>query len=446
MLEHKNSNSSFGRASRSFGGNPARRTLVSGLSLILFGCGGQVSDSGSRSETVNTTGSSDGLDAETDEVLTPSPRSAEASQAVPVDPGQPTPVDQAPAEVPGPVIPIDAPMISPPSTASECPVGARADNDTIIHRVARLFWGEDALADAESAIPTGFDQFDATNPNDLTEVIAAIESDERSSTGTTQIFLNWLGLEHAITHPELSEESITSGTIETVRWAIENNEPLAQLYAGDRAVINDQLADFYGVAPTGDWQLVQLPSPRDAGLLSHAHWLSNNNNPVRRGLRVQNDLLCVDIPEPPAGLDVSLPGSDSLTQREAYAMHAEQPTCNGCHRLIDPVGFAFGAFDGLGAVLPDSTPVDTSGEIAQHELPFDDLGGLVELLDGPLQSQVHACFVKHAVTFAFEQQLDLSEACWLEQAQRAHRQSEGRARDWLTAIAQSSVFVQAAER
>ncbi len=47
------------------------------------------------------------------------------------------------------------------------------------------------------------------------------------------------------------------------------------------------------------------------------------------------------------------------------AQHRENPTCAGCHRLMDPIGFALENFDAVGAwrARDGRLPIDASGEL-----------------------------------------------------------------------------------
>ena len=55
---------------------------------------------------------------------------------------------------------------------------------------------------------------------------------------------------------------------------------------------------------------------------------------------------------PPAGVDTNLaetkPGAPPPTIRERLAQHRTNPTCSGCHAVIDPLGFALENFDVIG--------------------------------------------------------------------------------------------------
>ena len=37
-----------------------------------------------------------------------------------------------------------------------------------------------------------------------------------------------------------------------------------------------------------------------------------------------------------------------LNNRQRLQAHLSNPTCSGCHRLVDPIGFGFENFDAIG--------------------------------------------------------------------------------------------------
>jgi hypothetical protein len=54
-----------------------------------------------------------------------------------------------------------------------------------------------------------------------------------------------------------------------------------------------------------------------------------------------------------------------LTTRERMELHRANPTCNSCHRLIDPIGLALDNFDVTGRwrIRENGAPLDTRGEL-----------------------------------------------------------------------------------
>ena len=87
---------------------------------------------------------------------------------------------------------------------------------------------------------------------------------------------------------------------------------------------------------------------------------------MRRGVFVRHQLLCQSLPSPPENLNVMPPGLDpSLTTRARFQRHSSDAACSGCHQHIDPVGFGFERYDGVGAYRETEAgmPIDGSGEV-----------------------------------------------------------------------------------
>src|SRR6185436_14771335 len=136
---------------------------------------------------------------------------------------------------------------------------------------------------------------------------------------------------------------------------------LERLLTGTPSAIDPALAKLYG-APD--------PTQR-AGVLTQASFLAMHanaadTNPVRRGAVVLRRLLCNDV-QPPVNMDVGQPKppAPGLTTRERFAEHAENP-CATCHRLTDPIGFAFENYDAIGAwrTTEQGKAIDASGTLA----------------------------------------------------------------------------------
>jgi hypothetical protein len=60
-------------------------------------------------------------------------------------------------------------------------------------------------------------------------------------------------------------------------------------------------------------------------------------------------------------------GATLKTVREQLELHRRSPTCSGCHRVIDPVGFALEHFNSVGQwreTGDDGAPLDARGTLA----------------------------------------------------------------------------------
>ena len=81
--------------------------------------------------------------------------------------------------------------------------------------------------------------------------------------------------------------------------------------------------------------------------------LANRTSPVLRGKWVMEVLMGTPPPPPPPdvpALDETADAKDGrmLTTRERMEMHRANPTCNSCHRFMDPIGLALDNFDVTG--------------------------------------------------------------------------------------------------
>jgi hypothetical protein len=126
-----------------------------------------------------------------------------------------------------------------------------------------------------------------------------------------------------------------------------------------------------------------------SGIVGSALFLSltskpSDTSPTERGLFVREHFLCQIVPPPPPGVNTNLPdptAEKALTNRDRLAMHLTSPTCAGCHRLIDPIGFGLEHYDAIGkyrakqtvVIFPTVDQLKTKPRMKPvvHELPVD---------------------------------------------------------------------------
>ena len=129
-----------------------------------------------------------------------------------------------------------------------------------------------------------------------------------------------------------------------------------------------------GVVGEG-FQRVTYTDERRRGLLGHASILTmtshaGRTSPVLRGKWVMEVLLGTPPPPPPPGVPdlEEVEGSAAgvlLTTRERMAEHSSSPSCNSCHRFMDPIGLALDNFGVAGKwrIRENGQPLDTNGEL-----------------------------------------------------------------------------------
>ena len=141
--------------------------------------------------------------------------------------------------------------------------------------------------------------------------------------------------------------------------------------------VNETLAWRYGIdGVKGDqFRRVELEDSARWGLLGKGALLlassyPNRTSPVLRGEYVMRNIIGVPPAPPPPEVETDLDNiapQESLTVRERLAIHRENPSCNGCHGVMDPLGFALENFDVDGtwrSVDRESgKPIDASGTL-----------------------------------------------------------------------------------
>ena len=138
---------------------------------------------------------------------------------------------------------------------------------------------------------------------------------------------------------------------------IRENLSVANLVAADFTFLNRRLAEHYNVPGIEGQQMRKVMLPEGSvrgGLLGQGsiHKITSNGtstSPIPRGNFVLANFLGRPAPPPPPNVGGVEPDTRGTTTiREQLAAHRDSPVCAGCHRNIDPPGFAMESFDPVG--------------------------------------------------------------------------------------------------
>lgn len=93
--------------------------------------------------------------------------------------------------------------------------------------------------------------------------------------------------------------------------------------------------------------------PNRKGLLTHPAWLiahSSNfhTDPIKRGRWIREKLLAGRVPDVPITVDAQIPEDHHQTLRERVETVTQKAECWKCHQHMNPLGFAFEAYDDFG--------------------------------------------------------------------------------------------------
>ena len=157
---------------------------------------------------------------------------------------------------------------------------------------------------------------------------------------------------------------------------VQENRDALELFNADYTFVNERLAMHYGMQGVAgrEFRRVEYQDGVRSGLLGHGSVLvltslANRTSPVLRGKWVMEVLMGTPPPPPPPGVPdlEETEGTQEgrrLTTRERMEIHRANPTCNACHRFMDPIGLALDNFDVTGQwrLRENGMGLDTRGE------------------------------------------------------------------------------------
>jgi hypothetical protein len=194
---------------------------------------------------------------------------------------------------------------------------------------------------------------------------------------------------------------------------------------------------------------VTFSSVQRGGLLTLAGFLTvtgqtNGSDPVRRGHAVYTRLMCGVLPDPPATVPPVAAPTAGISTRQRFIDHDQNSCTGGCHNVMDPIGFGFEHYDGIGqfrSIDPDSqTAIDSSGSIALDGQPqtFPDALGLNTLLIN--SNEIQSCFSKQWIRYALNRWDTDADAASVQAATSAFQAAGLNIRNLMMAVATSRTF------
>lgn len=214
-------------------------------------------------------------------------------------------------------------------------------------------------------------------------------------------------------YPAFSHEAIEDAKEQVLRTIadllIVKNEDYREIFTTRSSYISAALGRLYKI-PVSDpdnWVSYDFSNTKGYGGLHtligftalHSH--PGRSSPTLRGKAIRELFLCQQIPDPPGDVDFTLfndPSSPIATARQRLDAHNSVPSCAGCHKLMDPIGFAVENFDGAGQfrVTENGEQIDTSGELGG--MKFNNAIELGQALYA--DPQTSSCLVARAFSYA----------------------------------------------
>ena len=279
-----------------------------------------------------------------------------------------------------------------------------------------------------------------TSDEVLGEQLERLLADDRSERFIESFGGQWLGLRKLQSHqvdsaeyPDWNESLRAAMVAEGIAYFkefVQGERGFSEFFTADVNFVNPELAELYDFSrPDADGLLeVKDTSDERRGFLGLASFLtvtsfSKRTAPTLRGNWVLENLLCtVSDPPPPMVPELDTDddsGEPSDNVRERLEAHRSNPSCAGCHSVLDPIGLGLENFDAVGRyrrAYSDGEAVDATGELPSGET-FE---GLLELSDILANDpRLTDCVVRKLMTYALSREIVASDASYVRELEDA---------------------------
>ena len=270
----------------------------------------------------------------------------------------------------------------PPASARPGTIYALSDLE-LASRLSFFLWS--SIPDDE--LLTLAEQHKLSAPKTLEAQVRRMLADPRSKTLTTNFAFEWLRVrDTAGFDPDpYAYPAFDAPLRAAIRREMElfldsvfrEDRSVGDLLSANYTFLNERLARHYGVPNVrGDeFRRVTLTDPNRFGLLGKASILMvtaypNRTSPVLRGSFILENLLGTPPAPPPPNVEAfqeNKEGEQFKTIRQIMEAHRANPSCNACHGVMDPLGFALENFDSIGTYRAmdrfTRTAIDASGKL-----------------------------------------------------------------------------------
>ncbi len=250
-------------------------------------------------------------------------------------------------------------------------------------RLSFFLWGrmpDDELLDVAS-------RGTLSDPTVLGAQVRRLLADPRSKSLVTNFGFQWLkvrGMDDvdpdAVIFPNFDEslrEAFRREMELFVHSILHEDRSVLDLMTADYTFVNERLALHYGLGNVrGDqFRRVTLTDSNRWGLLGKGSVLlstsyANRTAPVLRGAWILENVIGTPPAAPPPDVEAfkeNKEGEKPLSVREIMEQHRSKPSCNACHGVMDPLGFALENFDAIGEWHAQdrhaAVSIDASGQL-----------------------------------------------------------------------------------
>jgi len=333
----------------------------------------------------------------------------------------------------------------------------RLDAYSKASRLSFFLWDTTPDADLLEAAQKG----DLDTDAGIAKQVDRMTNSPRLASGVRAFFSDMLGFDGFVSlakdpqiYPKYSSQVSVDAQEQTLRTLtdllVTNNGDYRDIFTTRKTYLTRLLGSVYGVpvmTSTG-WEPHEYAEndPR-AGILTEISFVSLHSHPGRssptiRGKALRQVFLCQKVPDPPGNVNFNLVNDTKNpafhTARSRLGAHINQPTCAGCHKIMDPVGLAMENFDSAGGfrTTENDVAIETNGEI--DGMKFSDAIGFTKAVhDHPA---VPVCLVNRLYAFGTGRAGTKDEAEWLNYQTKQFVNSGYKVPELMRRIASSKAF------
>jgi mono/diheme cytochrome c family protein len=334
----------------------------------------------------------------------------------------------------------------------------RISDGDLASRLSFFMWGSMPDAELLKAASAGTLRTPAGFDKQLKRLLA----DERSEALATRFASQWLRLQdvekvrpdhHFYSYWDTTlSQAMVRETELFVDSLIREDRPVTDLLTADHTFVNERLAKHYGIPNIlgNEYRRVTIADPNRRGVLGQGSVLlltsiADRTSPVLRGKWVMEVLLGSPPPPPPPNVPLleetkAVDEGKTLSTRERMEQHRSNPSCNSCHRVIDPLGLALENFDvtGVWRIRDNGATVDPVGDLYDGTK----LDGPIALRNALLKHQdvVMLSFTESLMTYALGRRVEHYDMPAIRQIVNDAKAKNYRFSAFISGVANSAAF------
>lgn len=303
-------------------------------------------------------------------------------------------------------------------TEAVVPEAQAASTWAVASRLSYFVWGTSPDDELAALADSGA----IAQKSVLDAQVARLLADPRAATLKRRFVAQWfnVGNVEGVALDAASFPGVTTGVMKAMQLQI--GAYLDEFLFSDRdaldlidapvTYVNGTLAGFLKLSASGDALTRVTLSPNDprAGLLGQSAPLvvtskTTKTNVPKRGNYVLERMLCAPLAPPPGVVVPPVPDAttDQPTVRQRLDALTASAACNGCHQVLDPIGYALEVYgaDSRLRTQENGATIDPSGIFAGKS--FQNAQGLVQLIKADPRTE--SCMVDRTLTYALGRRL-----------------------------------------